>query len=330
MENGEAVVFPEKVVSDAAQDYTATPFFLQAAAMLTVWSVLVINEGAVRLVGSDPGAGLSREADLSPIVLFVGGVGEVVFGMAGLAVGVAALIFRWYNTNAVKLAILTQTLLGYYVFIVFVFVQPAVGAANLESGLVGGQLSLGESKFLITLGILTSLHFCLALQGGQFVFMVRLICGGTGKDFLRQRSGNRMRAVFWNMNLGFSGLWTLITGALIHAKVGGGKLDDVFVSPPNVGRMPLMTIYTGLAMMLYGFGGAAMAGLKLKVWRWYYVIGGYLYLTAFLNFSVVQLASIAGFSGGPVALHAGLTFMVVFLGPYFVHLAEMEDTDKEQ
>lgn len=314
---------------EAQHNYTSTSFFLEAAALLTVWSVLVINEGAIRLIDTNPAIGLNRVGDPPPVVLFIGGLFEVIFGMIGLALGVAGFIFKWYSTNMTKLALVIQQLFGYYVFIVFVFLPQGYRASNLEEPLFDGELSLGQSKFFIALGILTTFHFCLALQGGQFVYFVRLICGGTGNDFLRQRTGNGMRAIFWNMNLAFSGLWTLITGALIHANVGGGHLATTFESPPNVGRLPSMTIWTGLLVLLYGLSGAGIAVMKMKVPVFYYLIGGYVYITMYLNFTIVQFGTLPGAPGGPIAVHGGLVFMIVFLGPYFVRLAQMENEGKE-
>lgn len=326
VETGESPVLAKK--EESPQELTNSRFFLEAAGLLALWSVLVINEGAIRLIASNPAAGLSRDGRPPPVVLFLGGLFEVIFGLIGLFVGVAGFIFRWYSTNATKLAIAVQTLFGYYVFAVYVFVQPALTASDLEAPALEG-LTIGESKFLIALGVLTSFHFCLALQGGQFVFFVRLICGGTGRNFLMQRTGNTMRAIFWNMNLALSGIWTLITGGLINASVGGGKLDAPFAFPPNVGRMPGLTISTGIVMILYGLAGASMAGMKMRVPGWYYFVGGYVYLTAFANFTIVQFGLIEGASGGPVALHAGLVFMTVFIGPYFVRLAQMESAEKK-
>lgn len=298
-------------------------FFLEAAALLTIWSILVINEGAIRLIASNPAAGFSgRDERPAPILLFLGGLFEVFFGLVGLFVGTAGFVFRWYNTNVTKIAMLIQTLLGYFVFVIYVFVRPAFQAKDLTAPLLSG-LSIGESKFLIALGVLTSFHFCLALQGGQFVFMARLICAGTGKNFLMQKTGNKMRAIFWNANLAFSGLWTLITGALINGSVGGGKLDMPFISPPNVGRLPGMTIFTGLLVLAWAVVGIGLAMSATPAPPMYYLLSGFVYLFGFLNWTIVQFGLLPP-NGGAVAMHAGLVFMVVFMGPYFVNLASKE------
>lgn len=307
-------------------DLTRSAFFMEAAALLTIWSILVINEGAIRLVDSNPAAGFT-DGRPPNVVLFLAGLAEVFFGLVGLFVGMAGFIFKWYNTNVTKASIIIQTLLGYFVFAVYVFVRPAFQATDLTEPTLEG-LTLGEQKFIIALGVLTSFHFCLALQGGQFVFFARLICAGTGKDFLMQKRGNRMRAVFWNANLGLAGVWTLITGALINSSVGGGKLNAPFQSPPNVGRLPGLTITTGLLMILWAAVGIFLA-ISSQPAPWpYFLLSGVVYLFAYLNYTIVQFGLIVpkpnGSFGGPVAMHGGLVYMVVFLGPYFLHLASKE------
>lgn len=336
--------FANHVVAPPPPPTIDTLQIMEAAALLSLWSVLVINEGAIRFMNSVPSE-LGRTpfpTGPAPGVLFAGGLVEVIFGLIGLAIGIGAFILRWYSTLATKAAMVIQTLLGYYVFVVFVFVQPAMRADALdgvdEAALPLG-LSLGANKAIITMGILTSFHFCLALQGGQFLFMARLITAATGEDFLMQKSGNQMRGIFWNVNFALSGLWTLITGAIVRNELGVGELDvGFFNSPPNVGALPALTIFVGLVMLLWGVLGAAMAALRLAPTA-YFALTGIVYLLAFLNFGIAQFGNLLlpapvrdpiavggapSIFGGPVALHNGLVFMVVFLGPYFVYKSYKE------
>lgn len=300
-------------------------FFVEAAALLSLWSILVINEGSIRLVSQAPTIDLFADGRPPKFVNLLGGIFEVIFGLAGLFVGLAALILRWYSTNATYFAMLLQTIGGYYVFLVFVFLIPGYATADLENPLFGGELSLGQSKFLGALGILTSFHFCLALQGGQFVFFCRLICGATGRNFLNQRTGYKMRAIFWNANFALSGLWTFITGVLISTNVDSGRLDTPFESPPNVGVLPGFTIFNGLIMMLWGIMGIAFGMTSMKVPDLYYIGTAVVFVFNFMNFGIVQLSLLPEPPVAAVALHNGLVFMVVFLGPYFVYLTKNEE-----
>lgn len=309
---------------------TKTTFFMEAAALLTIWSILVINEGAIRLV--DQGKPATFIDGRPPnAFLFAGGLAEVFFGMNGLFTGMGAFIFKQFNPTVSMVTLVLQVITGWFVFILYVFVQPIFRIIDLEDARLDG-LSLGQDRFILVLGILTSFHFCLALQGGQFVFTSRLIAAGTGKDFLKQRSGNRMRGMFWNANLGLAGLWTLITGAIVAAEVGSGKLEMAFMSPPNVGLLPGLTIATGVVMMVFACIGILLAMMRRPVHWTYFVAGAAVYVLLYLNYTIVQFGLMkaadeemgAPSFGGPIAMHGGLVYMVVFLGPYFVHLTSKE------
>lgn len=306
------------------------PLLVEAGALLAIWSVFVINEGAIRLIGTNPSQGL-LESGRPPVMLpFLGSLFEVFFGLFGLFLGIAAFVLKAHNSTVTKIAMVVQTILGYYVFAIFVFVIPVFNAVDLDAPSLEG-LTLGESRFIIALGILTSFHFCLALQGGQFVFMARLVCAATGTDFLRQRTGAHMRAIFWNANLGLAGVWTLITGALVSAKVDGGKLAMPFVSPPNVGVLPGMTIATGILMIVVAAKGIFIVISRRPLPKFYFPVIALVYVFALLNFGIVQFGQLekpgVPPSAGPVALHNGLVFMAVFLGPYFVHLAIKQEEE---
>ena len=304
----------------------STRAFTEAAALLTVWSVLVLNEGIIRFVGTNPSADLLGPGRPTPLVAFLGGLFEVIFGMFGLFVGAAALVLNFHSTALTKACMVVQAVFGWYVFIVYVFLIPAFGAADSTEPSIAG-LSLGESRFLATLGILTSASFCLALQGGQFLFMARLVSAATGSDFLKQASGARMRAMFWNGNWAMSGLWTLVTGVLIHARVGGGRLTTVFASPPNVGLLPGLTIATGVIVLLWGLGGILLAVTKrTPMARPFATLSSVVFVVMFLNYAMVQIAIIPEGPAVAGSLHSGLSFMVAFLGPYFLVKQEEEES----
>lgn len=301
--------------------------FLQAGALLTIWSLLVINEGAIRVMDQSPSIDLLGSGRPPKLVPFLGGLFEVSFGLFGFFVGAAALLLKRYSTLITKLCMGFQSVLGYYVFIVFVFLLPIYQAIDIEpDGPVIIGISAGERRFIITMGILTSSHFCLALQGGQFVFMARLVSAATGENFLGQKKGNKMRAYFWNGNMILSGLWTLITGAVVHAKFGGGRLLRPVVSPPNVVVLPGMTIFTGLLLIVWGLVGIAMT-MSGNVPTAFFAGTAVVYFMGLLNYGIAQFGLLPAPPAGAVALHNGLVFMVVFMGAYFVHAAANESKD---
>ena len=321
--------------------------FSEAAALLVVWSILVMNEGALRWIflapfGADDGNPLTPDVSFSDPVrgpfgggvrlgaLFFASLAEVTFGLVGLALGVSAFVFRYYNSIYAKTSLAIQSALGWFVFIVYVFAVPAQRAANLLPLGTFNGISLSLHRFLITLGMFTSFHFCLALQGGQFVFMARIIANATNTDFLMQKSGERMRAVFWNGNLALAGLWTFLTGCIVAANSDGATIPRtaglVYRFAPNVGRSPALSIFTGLLMMIWGIYGMLIPLMKLSGGTPYYLGSGLVYFMVYLNFVLVQFGLVANenkfFAG--LSMHNGLVFMLHFLPTYFVYRYEQE------
>lgn len=299
---------------------------MEAAALLTLWSILVINEGAVRFIeagGAKTGFDFS---ELSPNRgwRFFASLFEVFFGFLGLFIGISAFVYRSYSTIITKAAMLVQSLMGWFVFAVYVFAIPAVKAADADASPMP-ELSLGLWRFLVTLGIFTSFHWCLALQGGQFVFFARLVCAATGQDFLKQSSGLKMRAMFWSGNLALSGLWVTITGSILVDQLArtDGK-SAFFEFPPNAGVLPWMMLLAGLVMLLLGLACMGLAAVDKTPPLAFYALVGLGFLFTWLNYTIV-LFGVARrpMAGGPLAMHSGLTFMLFFLGPYFLHKHSM-------
>lgn len=323
---------PPPAADDNAQVKQQSPVdsiqFLEAAALLSLWSILVYNEGAIRFNDTAPSVDLFSSGRPSKIVLFSAALSEVIFGLLGFLVGISALLLKWYSTPVTKIVMVIQTVLGYYVFAIYIFVIPIFDAVDLETPMVDG-LSLSQNRAVIIMGLLTSFNFCLALQGGQFIFLARLIVAGSGKDFLMQRKGSQMRAVFWNWNLLMSGVWTFTTGLIVSiAADNGGELETPFVSPPNVSVLPALTAVTGGVMFLWGGVGILLAIRNRKVGSAYYVGTATVFVYMLLIFGIVQFGKFttgdAVTTSGAVAMHTGLVFMVVFLGAYFLRLSSLE------
>ena len=290
---------------------------LRNAAILCIYSLLVLNEGAIRLNWVLPSVDLLLGGRPPKFLLFLAAMFEVFLGVVGLLVGLVALISNRYSAIATELVILIQFVLTLFVFSMFVFVVPIFRAIDLEETVLDG-ISLRQSRFLIALGLFTSAHLCLALQGGQFVFLVRLRCLATGRDWLHQKYGSVVRAVFWNLNMGFAGLWTVITGALLMSNIGTGRLAEAFLFPPHVGVLPVLTLVTGLAQIAWGVIGVLKAGMGQSVGRVYFIGSVVVYLNTLLNYVLLQFGLMKTANGGDVAIHAGLTFALTFIGPFFV------------
>lgn len=299
--------------STLPEETTKVLAVIEAAALLTMWSLLVINEGSVRVIRSVP-SDLGRTVPLhhlSPYLVFSSGLVEMFFGLLGLFVGVSAFVFQYYSTVATKVAMAVQHLMSYYVFFVFVFVEPVVRTSNLEAPTLAGT-TLDSSRLLITLSIFTALHFHIALQAGQFIFMARLVAAHTGADFLWQRSGNQLRAFLWTGNMALAGLWTLLTGIVLQVELERLVLDETFQFSVNVGRIPLLTAVTGFFMLFWGAVGAVISYRKSGYV--FYTLGiAITYPLALVNFGIGQFGLIADSSSGKLSLHTPTQLLPLFL-----------------
>lgn len=296
----------------------------QAAALLTLWSALVLSEGTIRLVASDPARDLTPGGPgLSPLALFLGGSSEVAFGLAGLVLGASSLLFGFNRAVVTASFLVFQTILSVYVFFLYVFLQPALRARDLLEPLLPG-MTIGSSRALLAMGILTSFSFCLALQGGQFLMGLRLL------TYQRQLAGspagfasaaikhNRIRAAAWSINMLVGGLSTTAAGAVLVSQVTGTTTFPAFyAAPPHVGVYPALTLVTGLVMVADAVLGLA-ACAAVRLYGALVVATLPTYLLMYANFAAVQVGGIGqGRAIEAAPLHTGLVFVTAALAPYF-------------
>eukprot|EP00171_Calliarthron_tuberculosum_P021497 IDg21497t1 len=287
--------------STHAEQERNTREFREAALLLAMWSILVMNEGAVRFIqhGRPSGVGLFKLVKGQPVRFwapFLGGLFEVTFGLFGLMVGLAGGVLGYFSR---PLTLILET-----------SHEIPIGPGGSRSG----RLRYLHVRFM---GVL-------ALQGGQFVFISRVMAFGGPRDFLNQRAGARMRAIFWNANYAMSGVWATATAAVVIATNGIGITGRYF-GPPNVGRIPLYLLFTGLLMIVWPLVGIFISITnKVSVVRKYAAASFVVFAFVWVHYTIGQLGFLAveeKQSNGPAAgaaLHNHLTMMVAFLGPYFM------------
>lgn len=295
----------------------------EAFALLTICSLFIINEGAIRLIDTDPSSGLSGGRPPN-VLLFLASLLELLEGLTALFIGINGFICKKHSVVFAKLSLGIQAVISIFVIVVYVFVIPAV--RSVQTPTLNG-LSLGKNRTLLVLGILTSLDFSLALHGALLVITARLIALDTNQNFMGQKRGMRVSALVWNGNVGLAGLWTSTTGLFVRINVGPGLLDKAFGSSPNLGRLPGLTVLTGVLLMLLAVTGSIIVLARAPLPIFYFPAVFFVYVLGLLNYSVVQLGLIAEASPSYVALYAGPVFMLVFLGPYFVLLTVRNDEE---
>lgn len=298
-------------------DQTRSRVALQEAfALLTICSLFIINEAGIRLINTNPASDL-LSGHPPNVLLFVGSALELIEGLVGLFLGINGFVCKKHSVLVTKFSLGIQAFISVFVIVIYVFVVPTVHSVQGPSF---EGMSSGENRVLISFGILTSFHFSLALHGALIVLAARLIALDTNQNFMWQRSRTRLFAIVWNGNLGFAGLWTVITGLFIRTHVGPGLLDQPFRSSLNFGRLPGLTVLMGVVLMLLAVLGVIIVLAKARLPAFYLPAVSFVYVLGLLNYSVIQLGLIEKAPASDVALNAGSVFMLVFLGPYFVLL----------
>lgn len=309
----------------------------EAAALLALWSALVLTEGTVRFILTVPAQELlpsDRSTEvLPPILPFLAALMECIFGLSGVIVGCGAAFFNAHSRMVTAAFLITQTIQSWFVFVIYVFLIPSYRARYLEAPIFPFD-TVGESQAFIVMGILTSIALCLALQGGQFAFGMRLHAhqSPAGRQSSLHASRSVARGLFWNGNMVLAGLSTTVAGLLLLANTAGnggaGRLGPpFFVAPPHVGVFPIMTLVTGLVAIVTGLVGMAACVARHLV-KPFLVLTVVNYVLLYLNFTIVQVGAIEG--GGPPqagAFHSGLVLLTALIGPYFAYRARVERRD---
>eukprot|EP00168_Porphyra_purpurea_P011723 TRINITY_DN2994_c0_g1_i2.p1 TRINITY_DN2994_c0_g1~~TRINITY_DN2994_c0_g1_i2.p1 ORF type:complete len:408 (-),score=113.91 TRINITY_DN2994_c0_g1_i2:96-1148(-) len=287
----------------------------EAAALLALWSALVLTEGTVRFVLAAPAGDLfpaDRPASVAPPFLpFLASLMECVFGLTGVLVGVGGAFFNLHNRAVTVAFLISQTVMSWFVFIVYVFLLPSYRAHFLTAPIMQFD-SVGASRAFITMGILTSAAICLALQGGQFTFGMRLLVhqGEPGKA--SRTAGAEGRGLFWNGNMVFAGLSTAVAGILLLANgAGAGRVaTGIFGAPPHVGVFPLHDAPHGAVNGRHGGGGGGGDG-RVGAAAPFLAVSVANYLLMYCNFTVVQVGAIrpTGPPHGHAAFHSGLVLL---------------------
>ena len=299
--------------------------YREASLLLALWSILIMNEGVIRFIQhGQPGAqGLFEGTPIRFWSAFLGGLFEVIFGLFGLGIGLAGGILDYFSRPLTIALLIVQTILGWFVFIDYVIIIPSFRIANETTNLL--TLGTAATKAFGALGILTSMNWCLALQGGQFVFICRMLAYGDDGDFLYQRSGSKMRAIFWNGNYLFAGIWSTASAIILIANRVGAVTSGVFFAPPNVGRIPIYLFITGLLIIVWALFGIIISSTNNILILPKYTLGSFfVFIFVWAHFTIGQLGFIAGnpapsaVPAAGAAMHNHLAMMLAFLPVYFM------------
>jgi hypothetical protein len=182
--------------------------------------------------------------------LLAGGVCQMAMGFAGLFLAGAFLVGINVRPPVVFAVLVVEGLIGWFVFLLFVFVNPAMDAAATP-GVPSPWETRQNFNTFVAMGILASAGYCAALLGSQFAFTASLWSLSKGEDN-QNEAYFRSRGVAYSFLVFITGLWLLIAGGVSSLLLPG---------PVNVVQPVIFVVWPGifvatgcLAMATGGFG----------------------------------------------------------------------------
>jgi hypothetical protein len=137
----------------------------------------------------------------------------MAFGFAGIFLAGAFAVGIKVKPNVVLGVLVMEGLFGWFIFLLFVFVNPAMDAAAV-TGIPSPWDSRQNYNTFVAMGILASAAYCATLLGGQFSFTAGLYALSKGTN---SQDGKfyRSRGIVYSALVFFLGLWLLIGGRAI-------------------------------------------------------------------------------------------------------------------
>uniref|UniRef100_A0A7S3A453 Uncharacterized protein n=1 Tax=Rhodosorus marinus TaxID=101924 RepID=A0A7S3A453_9RHOD len=274
--------------------------FLVAIAVFTLYSYLVMNEGAVRSTQ----VATPEPAPFSETLRLVAACGEVLFGLAGFLMGIALILFRQGNKFVTISWMGLAFVLGWFVFSVWVLAFPIWNLVNVRTA--PEPLTIQQFDLLRTMSLFGGIFWCFALQGGQFM-VGNVIRGHQDQGKTRGEKYAQIRLIMWSLNIALSGIVFVIAGSVASVAYGAGPLDPVQAFPPIFIVYPGLTIAAGIVQFLFGTF-AISAAIMGRMFKTVTLFAAFSYL-----FSLATIVWTPAFLGGIVpatTLLAGLCTMI--------------------
>lgn len=265
----------EDVVDDVEQQKNemSAPWprrMVAAIGLFSLYSFIVLNEGAIRAAGEAslaPGASWTGGDRIPQIVMLLSALGEMLFGLTGLLVGLALLLQKAGSKTITMIWMGIAFVFGWFVFIVFVLAAPIYDLVNNTevpmTALPG--TSLAQFDTLRAMGLIGGITWCFALQGGQFM-VGNIIYKFQAQGEAKGASYAKSRMIMWSVNATIAGLAFLIAGA-VQLSVASGPYAAPQAYPPIFMTYPELSITAGVLTILFGIfaTGAAVTGAMINL-----------------------------------------------------------------
>lgn len=283
---------------------------MTAAGFFLLSSYLIMNEGAVRAstVAQPMPAPFSQELLLSAAVL------EVLFGLFGILVGAALLMFGLGSKLVTWSWMAVAFVFGWFTFVVYVLASSIFNIVNTDPATIPATFTLTQYRTLQVMGLFGAITWCFALQGGQFM-VANMIATIQASGKTRGVGYAKARMMMWSVNAALSGIVFIIGASVTLAANGPGPYEMPIAYPPIVMIYPEMTIAAAVVLLFYGLFGVYVALTK----KMFNVIGAFAALTVVVSFSMLAWGQAWSFPevvpiparAEPTTLLVGLSTMVV-------------------
>lgn len=303
---------------------------LVAIGVFTLYSFIVFNEGAVRAAeqASLPFGGSWTKGDQVPqVVLLIAAVGEIVFGITGLLMGLALLFHKFGNKFVTMGWMALALIFGWFVYIVYVLAVPIYNMANLTNVPVTtmGQTTLPEYNTMRSMGLFAGMAWCFALQGGQFM-AGNMIRSYQASSHAQGSKYAKARMLMWSVNAIIAGIAFLVAGS-VQQSISKGPLALIQVYEPIFMKYPEMTIAGGAVTIVFGVF-AAFAALTAKMLS---TVSALALFTWLVNLTLLVWGQVwLDRLQVPTSLLGGLSFTVFANVAYAASELDLEHTEAKE
>lgn len=310
----------------------------RAAGMLTVFSLLVLLEGYMRLtmnVAQNHGVYDELKDDVRNLRLaqLVGALLEIIAGVFGLIRALAVIFCDYHNPTATLTAILAM-LVNWVPFIIFVFWDPAHAAHNTEKS-PNPDFSLNQWLTILAIQIIGASSYCAALGGGQVFFAWQLWLTEKNQRSTYTSRYYSLRLVYYSTLALIAGVTQLVVGIIVRKKVGPGRLmpPETVTAAPFFVVYPELNITAGLLVILSAVAGYGRAVFRSASGRGFF--SGLWAFTWFVQVTFMTTLQLGLFSELPpfrmaLVFVTPILFAVVtslsFLPPYMDAMMYHEET----
>jgi len=318
-----------------------TGIFYETSAFLLAVSLTSVSVGTSELSAVP-------SKNLPYVLLRMASISHVLSGILGIWISIRVLISHVFHGGLTRIVFWLQVILGVFSLLISDVILPILTIIVMKASFSAVHVfSVEQSQLLLGLSsaIKLSSHWC--LFGSQLQLIYRLLstyldvsipCTINNSTLRKRRRKTQRRAIFWLMNLSMVGLFTILASLMILMGIGpsSASLPMEAIASLNLGIYPLVSVFAGFSMLIWGIAGTFIMlnnedGSISNLISIFVSTSPILYIIVLLNNSLLQNSGRkdAAFSSSLAAANAGISFVLVHSGPFFMQKLAAE-ADKSE